>query len=327
MVRRGTALIGAGCCAGVFAFALTAGHATAQPRPSVSESELVAGAGLLAPLDPRGEARAAFQRGTAAFEAHDYLEASRAFEAAEALVPHAATRFNLAVCAERLGRLRLAAERFALVARDPSLSPADQQRALARARSASERLARLVVEVAAGGTVQIDGRPCATPCRALVDPGAHEVVAQLGSRELRRRVEAAPGASYEFTLLDSGPATAPRARTTPVGPTRSKAAARRPPPVASAPERTWVRWLGVALTGVGAASWIGFGVYTQGRANEFDRLADAKEAERAREVADEGRRGAILTNVAIGTTLVGVALLSWDLLTSAPDAGPAASRR
>lgn len=87
------------------------------------------------PTQPSEEARALFQAGTEAFQNADYETALEKFEAAYALQPAGALRFNIAVCLEKLGRSEEAAAELDAVTNDTTQPTSVRQHA-ARKRDA-----------------------------------------------------------------------------------------------------------------------------------------------------------------------------------------------
>lgn len=265
-------------------------------------------AALAAPTGPEPDTRAAstlsgaarpvFESAERAFAAGNYLEAARLFRAAFELAPHPATRFNVAVCLERLGRWREAIAEYRAAETAETLGEAARRDAGARAGQLEERLAWVVFSAPRGGVLLVDGEPrCRRSCRARVDPGrrALRVEAKSGVRELS--VELAPGERLSIV--------APAADTT------ARPSARRPQQARRARAPSAIGWIGAGMAGAGLAGSVYFGVRTNALGDEFDSTG-------SRDAYDDGRRAKTFTNVSISVAVVGAALFAADWLFIAP---------
>jgi hypothetical protein len=244
-------------------------------------------------------ARSTFESAERAFALGSYLEALRLFRAAEGLAPHPATRFNIAVCLERLGRWREAIVEYRAVDASETLGEAARRDASARATKLEQRLSLVIFSAARGGVLLVDGEPrCRSSCRASVDPGrrALRVETPSGVRELT--AELAPGErlSISAPAEPAAPARVPKS---------SKVRSRAPAPTA-------VGWLGAGLAGAGLAGTVYFGLRTNSLGDEFDRTG-------SRDAYDDGRRARTFTNVSLSVAIVGAALFAADWLFLAPE--------
>jgi hypothetical protein len=249
-------------------------------------------------------ARDAFDRGESAFKAAEYEAALAAFREAFSAMAHDAVRFNIAVCLERLGRYREAAEQYDAAAASRSLGEADRQRARRSAQSARAALGTVVVEAGTpGAAVKIDDvERCRIPCRVALDPGRHRV--SIGeSPPLAIDVER--GREHVMVPPESRPDS-----------TAAKPEKRQKPSAVAEPVREargpgWLTWTGGALAVAGSASTVYFGLRTQS-------LHDDYVSEPTQERYDDGRQARLATNVSIGVAAVGAVLIAVDLLLLAP---------
>ena len=239
----------------------------------------------------RDASATAFEAAEKAFADEDYVEALRLFRRAFELAPHAAVRFNIAVCLERLGRFREAAVEYDAVARGSELDASTRERAAVEAARVRARLGVLVVEgEPAGARVRVDGAElCALPCRVAVDPGKRVVVVERATGPVRTSVEVPRDgvATFRVPAAIAPPAPEPRAR-----PER-----RGPGPLT---------WIGAGVAVAGAAGTIGFGL----RARD---LHDDYQAMPTPELRDDGLRMRLYTNVSLGVTVAGAILAGIDL--------------
>jgi hypothetical protein len=198
------------------------------------------------------DAERAFALGREAMRATDFEAACRRFEESERLSPAPGTILNLALCEERLARVRGAATHFEeFLAR---VAPDDDRRDMAQAHLAAvrDRLPHLVVRVAGGplpgGAVELDGRPLASADLGValaVEPGAHALSYRVpGRRDTLVQVIAVERRTVELVV---GPG--PRLDTAPSSPS-----APRP---AEAVRHVGAPTIAAGLvTGVGAASLV-----------------------------------------------------------------------
>ena len=90
--------------------------------------------------------------------------------------PHPTVRFHIAMCLERLGRLREAWTELTEVAATAALTDAQRRDAARQVDRVRAMLVTLRVEgEPAGASVRLDGVPvCVLPCEVPVDPGEHD---------------------------------------------------------------------------------------------------------------------------------------------------------
>jgi hypothetical protein len=189
--------------------------------------------GPLAPAPARAEqggaeeqAVAHHERGLELYQASQYADAAREFEAAHALLAAPENLFNLARCYERLGDLPRAIAMFEqyVQADLPPDRRARGQAELERLRAAvggaapqpapGAEVDLVVVSEPAGAEVLIDGRPQPqrTPAVVRVSPGAHVVEARLeGHADARQDVQILAGTAsrVELALTPLPPGAAP----------------------------------------------------------------------------------------------------------------------
>jgi tetratricopeptide (TPR) repeat protein len=200
-----------------------------------------------------------------------YAEACPKFERALAITPGVGTKFNLAECYERTGRLGSAVRLFREVEElTREVGQDERSRAAAERASALEpRAPRLVVNApwvasAPAAVVRLDGRTLArqeigTPL--FVDLGAHEAIATLDGRETRRSTSIVSEGQRVAIDLEPPPAAPPTS----------------PPstPEPSEPPSIDRRVVGLVL---GAAGSVGLGVGLFVTISAKDRYEDATRA-------------------------------------------------
>ena len=196
----------------LFAFVcLSTGHAQAPADRSANEIAL---------------ARKQFLEGVRAASTDHWPEALAAFERSYGIYPHPETLINIAGARRQLGKLVAASEAYQRYLRTTDEHTAEN-RALAEAALSelSTQVAHMVLSVRhlePADLVSLDGHSLARSTLGLelpVDPGAHTVTVQRGSREIARRsfvAEASSRAdialelehSARVTPADSGPSIA-----------------------------------------------------------------------------------------------------------------------
>jgi hypothetical protein len=262
-----------------------------------------------------------FEAASRAFDRGEHEEALRLFRSAFDAVPRAAVRFNIAVCLERLGRLREAWLEYRAAIAPGELTPEQ----LTRAESEAARLRALLATAEVRGSpegadVRIDGvSVCSLPCTAEIDPGSHTVSAHANGQSAERgiRVDRGQRLSVELEVpraVDTTPAnvldeegeTATGDGASAVNGARGED---RDEPAGGAGVG-WLTGVGVAVAAIGAGGVIGFGLHTQSLHDEW--LAGGPD-----EVRDEGLTMRTITNVSIGVLALGGALVLLDLLLAA----------
>lgn len=155
-------------------------------------------------LADEAAASSAFAAGEAAFAGGRNQEALAHFRRAFSLAPHDAVRFNVAVCLERLGRLREAVREYEAAAASAMLSPDEREHARGLAAAVRLRLVTVTVEGAPSGTALfVDGqRECNLPCTLALDPGAHALTStRADGVSLIGHLVAQDGAAERVVLL------------------------------------------------------------------------------------------------------------------------------
>jgi hypothetical protein len=168
------------------------------------------------------KARTLADDGRALFEAGDYEGALAKFDAALAIVRRTKFALYAARCAERLGRLVEASERYLVAIRIPIPQESSEVNVEARSRAESERaellarIPRLTISVtgARGALrVSVDGKsvPAGREQGWLVDPGTHRVVVASGTQRRVENVGVKEGDVREISVRFEAPAPVPRA--------------------------------------------------------------------------------------------------------------------
>jgi len=145
-----------------------------------------------------------FRQGERHYDDDEYTEALASFEASLEAFEHPATQFNIALCLEKLGRLREADEMLEKV------QNGNRRRIARKARFARTRIASAVPTLRVdpgsdGAQIAVDGQACPAPCERRVDPGSHEVVVADRGREHRETVDLHAGQTFQLSLERYGP--------------------------------------------------------------------------------------------------------------------------
>lgn len=245
------------------------------------------------------QAGRAFRAGEAAFARGDYTEALRQFERANALAPRPATRFNIAVCLERLGRRVEAHRVLDTLARERDIDAVARERARSERERLGRQLARLEVRPSSPvREVRIAGEPCAQPCTAWVEPGRHaiELATERGITQRHLSLRAGEHRTVEVAIA-SRRATPPS--TAGLAPGRARRT--------TAPRPAVVSWTGGALGVLGAAGFAYFGWRTHA-------LHDRYVERPSQETRDDGLFARGAANVSLGVAALGIGLLIVDQL-------------
>ncbi len=265
-----------------------------------------------------------YQRGIAAFEAGDYVVACSELRESYRLEPLPGALFTLATCEMRAGRLASAMARFseyaALVDR---LLPEQQAREAQRRVVAESELRTLHTKVphvtlrssdlTHTAQVTLNGvvvAPESLGVELPVDPGEQVIEQRLPSGQVRReRITLRAGESKVVELKSSAGAAVPT-----VKPSAGQATA-TPRPGRSA--------LPFIVGGIGAAGIVVGGVagsFAIGDADIVSRECDgpACRSIEGKEAADAGKRAALISTVAFGVGIVGLATGVVLLLVNSP---------
>lgn len=211
------------------------------------------------------EADVAFKKGRDLLKAGKYVEACAEFEKSEHLDPQLGTRFNIAQCTEKQGKLAAALELYReLIATDTNATR--KQVETDAVAALDKRVPRVQLQIdspPAGLAVRLGDKPVtctAGKCEARVDAGHYQAVATApGFTDASATVDVAEGATVIVKLsLVAGPAPTPAAA---------------PPPVAASPEppRSHRKlYATIAIGGGGAvlATGVVFGVLAHGNWND-----------------------------------------------------------
>jgi hypothetical protein len=157
----------------------------------------------------------AFTRGRELFKAGKFAEACTAFEESQRLDPSFGTRFNIAQCSERTGKLATAFEIYRdLAAHDTNATRKAAAGDLAAALEARVPRLRLSIEPRpADVKITIDGLPCARCAEDTIplDAGVHVVVAHASTyRAATATVTASEGNTTAVALRLESATDVPR---------------------------------------------------------------------------------------------------------------------
>lgn len=249
--------------------------------------------------------------------AGNYAIACARFRDSDRLDPAVGTRFNLADCEERRGRIATAWSLFRGVVAE--LGADDDRKPIAeqRAKSLEPRLPyvtlRRVTDTPSGARVRVDGTELGEGSFDValpMDPGAHELVLVTETRQERRPFTLAEGQQSDVPIRFSPAEPAPNA-----------------PPDGSS-QRTW----GYVVGGVGVAgvlTGIVAGVVTLGKKSTADdHCSDARQVcdETGRDANRSGKTFGVVSGVGLGVGVVGLAAGAYLLLTAPAEPARAAAR-
>ncbi|MFK7984689.1 MAG: tetratricopeptide repeat protein [Sandaracinaceae bacterium] len=251
----------------------------------------------------RRQAGESFRAGEAAFEENDNEAALELFRRAFELAPNDVVRFNIAVCLERLGRFREAAEEYDAANASGALSRRDRGRAEQAAVRARQRLGTVVVlGPEDGAAVSIDGEAlCEVPCEEALDPGVHwiEVVGSDGAQT----IEVERGGRSELRFERPAPAPPPEPQITPTAPDLAS------PTQWTGPGPLTVAGAIVAV--LGGTGIVAFGLLAEDEHNAYLEGPTT-------EARDRGLLYRDLSNASIAVAALGGVLVLVDLIFFAP---------
>jgi hypothetical protein len=247
-------------------------------------------------VDDRARARAAFSAAEAAFEIGAYDDALTHFRRALELAPTDVVRFNIAVCLERMGRLRESRDAYRALAESDTLSDRERARAAAAADALESQLGLLIIDHPVGAEVRIDGRwTCRVPCREPIEPGSHHLA--LSGALAGEQIEVPAGTvTVSLTPLPEAPSEI------------RQGTVERPP---EGRDLTPLFWTGAGLSGLALGGAIYFGVRTEDLRAQF--AATPTEELRADGLLHRDLTNASLVVLGLGLTLVAVDVIWWWL--------------
>jgi hypothetical protein len=236
------------------------GLALLAPAPAVSQ-----------PIDPQRatDAQTLFEQAVNEMDAGQFASACKKLEEVTRLVPDGVGgKYALGECYERLGRLASAWTQYSF-ANQIATRMGQTERAEESKRKADAlrpRLATLSILVPPelrsipGFSIVRDGVELREPqwgTELYVDAGLHELVATApGYTTWKKRVEVlTDGVKVKFSVPDRAIVSDPTASTKPGSPLAPVVMA---PP---APDRSWQRPVGIAVTGAGAASLVAGAIF------------------------------------------------------------------
>lgn len=261
-------------------------------------------------------AEALFEQARAAMAAGNYDIACARLRDSDRLDPAVGTRFNLADCEERRGRIATAWSLFRGVLAE--LPAEDDRRPIAeqRARALEPRLSYLTIQRAAdtppGAQLRLDGVELGEGSFGValpLDPGAHEVVLVAGGQEERRTVSLAEAQRTDFPLRFAPP---------PAEETKS---------VEDGSARRTAGYIVGSVGGAGALTGIIAGVVTLGKKRTAnDHCDDARRVcdQTGHDANESGKTFGMVSGVGFGVAVIGLATGAYLLLTASSGRAPAA---
>jgi hypothetical protein len=309
----------------LFAFATSiALPARAEPSPADVES-----------------ARALYVQGLQLRDQGDLSTSLARFQAAQALAPTPITTLELGRARSMMGQLIEARDALTAVDRIPVRPDESPKAASAReeARALAEQLRRRIpsLRVTFSPTpestpkITVDGTPIPPEAAAVprkLNPGPHEVVAELGASRGTAKVILREGLEETVTLtLSAGDAERPPPAPVPSAP----APGPQPPPTSEAPRPGALFYTGLALTGVGLAVGGTTGILALSKKSDLDDMCSGTRCPRtAQDELDQAHTMTTLSTVGfiaagVGAVVTIVALLTMD--SGVPNSSKAVSWR
>lgn len=270
----------------------------------------------------RALAEALFQDGKKLGTEGRFTEACRKFKASQRLDPQVGTLLYLAACYQHEGKTASAWAAFTDAAGLADRKHETDRAKLARERAAAleGQLAKVTISVAKpleGMVVELDGRELAegtfsTPLP--MDPGSHLLkVTAPGKKAFTQKFEVETGASEQSLEVPALEDLPPE----PVKPAPAPA----PPPVHTPPPSPGPRRtigfvaIGVGAVGVGVGSY--FGLHAASQAADADKHCQGSVCtQQGLDGYDNARGSAMISNVAFGVGLAGIAVGTYFVLSS-----------
>lgn len=236
-------------------------------------------------------------------KAGNYAEACAAFEESESLDPQDGTRFNLAQCREKLGKLAEALRLYRRIIRDDK-NPSRREAARKLASALEENVPALAIHIddpPEGTVISLDGVACNVCLAGPVPVDLGRVVVTVrapGRTDVEKLVIVSEpkktySVSIELVVVDATPA-------------RDSL----PPPPSSSSGSTAKTW-GIVTLGIGGVSLAAgglFGYLARERWTDARELcggdlicANDQEAMRAQALGDEARRHALISTIGFAT--------------------------
>jgi hypothetical protein len=264
-------------------------------------------------------AEALFEQARAAMAAGSYDIACARFRDSDKLDPAVGTRFNLADCEERRGRVATAWSLFRGVLSE--LAQDDDRKPIAEERAAKLKPRLPIVtmvpppDAAPGMRVRIDGVEIGEASFGValpMDPGEHD---------LRLLPEGGPERRMTFTLREGEHTELPLRleAAAPSADTESQASA-EPASDAPAPRRRWAMVAGgVGLAGVAVGSLAGI-ITLSKKSTADDNCSDVTHTcnQVGVDANESGKTFAVLSSVGFGVGVLGLATGAYLYLTSKP---------
>lgn len=303
-------------------------------RPSSALCALSLGLGLslatVAVAPPAGaqsaaevaKARTLYKEGLSLEAAGDWAGALQKFQDVAKVKTTPQVRYHIARCKEHLGRMNEALGEYRIAEYEAEQAKAKELPEITKAREDLEgRVPKLTIrrgEGAESAKIQVDGVDFGETQigkQVTIDPGPHRIVARIGNAEFEESVTLAEGETKEVEL---------------VPPEGFGKGAAKPPPVDKEPEPEPAPIVKLEKSGPGALPWIigAAGIVSLGAGGYF--LVQRNKAEddlktncrddvcpsAKQSVGDDGKRYALLTNVAFGVGVVGLGVATVWLLSS-----------
>jgi hypothetical protein len=293
------------------AIASTSGGPSARAEPTAADRET---------------ARSLMDQGFDRRAKGDPKGALKAFEAADALMHVPTTGVEVARSQAALGLLVEARGTALDVSRstpspgDPSVFAEARRQATLLAAELERRIPSLALRFTNAGSaapsVAIDGAPippAAVVAPRRLNPGTHEVVATVDTRQKKVDVELAEG---ETRTLDVAFEPAPPAEVEPPAPAR-EAPPPPPPPVAERPRPNALAWIGFGVAGAGLAvgSVTGVLAFTNKTAAE-DYCLDNVCSPAAHDDITTSKTMGTVSTIAFAVAVVGAAVGVYGLVTA-----------
>jgi hypothetical protein len=268
-------------------------------------------------------AEALFREGRKAADSGDHRTACHKFRESNRLDPALGTRFNIADCEEKQGKLATAWTLFKEVGE--RLPASDDRRSIARQRAErlEPRIPRLSLELSPSAPAScrvfrdaVELGNASLGVALPLDPGQHEIVVRAPERKERR---------YSVTLAEADTQTL---QVEPGAPLPRAARAKRPVTVAEAESGSGARTAGYI---VGGAGLVGLGVgavagliVLDRKSTVDDNCSSSKQCTQAGfDAAESGRTWGTISTIGLAAGVFGVGLGTYLVLSSSSEEKPA----
>lgn len=260
--------------------------------------------------EKKDAARDAYKGAEEKFGKGDFAGALEGYKTADTMVPGAAPKYKIAICLDKLGKVKEAAaayKAFLDAQPDPEKYKDKITESMGRKEALEKTPAKIKVTLVgpdspAGATYMVDGAAQAGP-ELTVAPGRHKVSAQVPGFDMAtQELDVAFADQKDLSLTLTKTAGAPVAAVTPpmgTPPANTPPATTPPtttPPAAEPPRSKVPAYVTLGLAGAGAIVGTVFGIQALGSKSDY-------EATPTQELFDDTERNALLADMSFGVAI------------------------